>query len=107
MIVADLIKTMDLKVITGNDLSTEITGVYTGDLLSHVMSKAQSQNIWITVQTNINIVAVASLCEVSCIVLPENITPTEETIHKAEEEGIVILSFPMSTYNFITEFNKI
>ena len=51
----------------------EIDGVYIGDLLSWVMGRAQSGNVWITIMSNINIVAVASLADTSCIILAEDV----------------------------------
>lgn len=107
MTIADLVNKLGLEVITGNDLSTETDGVYIGDLLSHVMSRAQQGNIWLTVQTNVNIVAVASLCDVACIVLPEGIKPDSAALQKAEAEGVIMLSYAGTAFEFITEYNKI
>lgn len=102
-----IVNELGVKVISGKDLSAEASGVYVCDLLSHVMTKAQPGNIWITVQTNVNIVAVATLCEVSCILIPENIKPDDTTVKKAEAEDVTILSTSMSAYQFITEYNKL
>jgi hypothetical protein len=66
--------------------------------LSWVMSHAEKGNAWITVLTNLNVVAVALLTEVSCIIVPENIKVEEPTIMKAQQEGIVILSTFKTTY---------
>ena len=104
--IADLVKKLRLEVLSGNDLSADIDGVYIGDLLSHVMSKAQQGNIWLTVQTNVNIVAVASLCDVACIILPEGIKPDSAALQKAEAEEIIILSYTGTAFEFITEYNK-
>ena len=60
----------------------EVTGCYIGDLLSWVMSKAQPGNIWITVQTNINILAVATLADTACIVIPEDIKVDDMTLKR-------------------------
>lgn len=76
----------------------ELTGVYIGDLLSWVMSHADKGDLWITVHTHTNIVAVALLAEIACIVIPEDIKVEEETIKKANEEGIPILSTSMNSY---------
>ena len=65
MKISDIIEPLELKCVTEGDNSRDITGCYIGDLLSWVMSKAQSGNIWITIMTNVNIVAVASLTDVA------------------------------------------
>jgi hypothetical protein len=46
-----------------SDGEKEITGGYTGDLLSWVMGRASCGNAWITIMSNINIIAVASLLD--------------------------------------------
>lgn len=76
----------------------EIKGVYCCDLLSWVMSHAKEGDAWITVQTHTNIVAVASLLEIGCIIIPEGIEVDDETIEKANEEDVVILSTTMNNY---------
>lgn len=99
MTVGELAKKLDLEVLTGYDnLNKEITGVYVCDLLSWVMSHAEKGNIWITIHNHINIVAVALLTEISCILIPENIDVEERTLTKAKEEGVVILRSHLSAY---------
>ena len=51
----------------------KVTGAYCGDLLSWVMSRANSGSAWITIMTSINAVAVACLADVSCIVLAKGV----------------------------------
>jgi hypothetical protein len=53
---------------------------------------------WITVQTHMNVIAVATLHEMSCIVIPENGRIAPDVAQKAEEEGIAVLSAPMTAY---------
>ena len=76
----------------------EVSGVYIGDLLSWVMGKANSDYVWITIMSNINIVAVASLADVSCILLAEGVCIDEEIINVANDKGINILSTELSAY---------
>lgn len=82
----------------GADLTREINSVYIGDLLSWVMSHSEHNCAWITVQTHINIVAVAVLLDMSCIILPEGCKPEEDTLAKAREENIPILTSPWTAY---------
>jgi hypothetical protein len=65
---------LGLKVLTDGDLSErEVSGCYIGDLLSWVMGRASSGDVWITIMNNINIVAVASLTDCACILLCEGV----------------------------------
>ncbi|HOQ07543.1 MAG TPA: DRTGG domain-containing protein [Clostridiales bacterium] len=99
MKVAELAAKLDAKVLTGeNGTDREIKGVYCCDLLSWVMSHAGKSSAWITVHTHMNIVAVAVLTELSCIILPEGIEAEEATVSKAAEEGIPILSTGLTAY---------
>lgn len=81
------------------DDSREIEGVYIGDLLSWVMGNAQSGDAWITIMSNINILAVASLTDVSCIVLAEGVTLESDVIATAKEKEINIVSSSFSAYD--------
>lgn len=99
MKVKELVEKLDLKVLSGeNGLDREIEGCYVSDLLSDVMGNADSGNIWITLQTHKNVMAVASLKELSCIILVKNFSPNEDTINQSNEEEIPILQTSMSTY---------
>ncbi len=77
----------------------EVSGAYIGDLLSWVMGRASAGNVWITIMSNINIVAVATLSDASCILLAEGVTLDDEIISLADSKGINILSSPLSAYD--------
>ncbi len=97
MLLKDLIEKTDFKLLSGDE-NKEINGCYIGDLLSLAMSKVQKDNIWITIQSNINIVAVASLTEAGCILICEGFTPDDGVLQRAENEGITLLISDMSAY---------
>lgn len=106
MKVSELIEKLNLTVKTeGTD--KEITGCYTGDLLSLAMSHVESGNIWVTVQTNINTVAVASLTDAACIILPENLAPDENAKVKADGEEVYILSSEKTTYELCAQISRL
>lgn len=77
MNVSDLVKALDLKVVS-KTTEKEVSGCYIGDLLSLAMSKVASGNVWITIQTNINVAAVASLTDAACVIIADGITPTRQ-----------------------------
>lgn len=74
---------------------------YTCDLLSHVMSHGVAGMAWITVQTHMNVVAVATLLEFSCIVIPEGIAVDQTIVDRAAQEGVAMLSTPKSAYEIV------
>ncbi len=99
MTVESLVKGTDFSVVCMPSPDKEVNGAYIGDLLSWVMGKAEPDNVWITIMSNINIVAVASLVDVSCIVLAEGVSPDEDALMAAQAKGINILSTSQSAYD--------
>jgi len=73
-------------------------GVYIGDLLSLVMGRAKADDVWITIQGHLNIIAVASLVDIAGIVVVEGMEIDDETIEKAKEEEICLIKTQKSAY---------
>ncbi len=99
MKVSELITGGSFTPISLPDDSRDIEGVYIGDLLSWVMGRAKANDAWITIMSNINIVAVASLADVSCIILAEGVSLSEDIIKTAESKGINILASEHNAYD--------
>ena len=68
------------------------------DLLSWVMARGSIGCAWVTVQTHLNVIAVASLHEMACVIWPERVEVSEESLAKADEVGIAVISSPLSAY---------
>ena len=92
MTVSELAKSCEFEVVALPD-DRDVSGCYMGDLLSWVMGRAEPKNVWITIMSNINIVAVASLTDVACIILAENVQLDEAVITLANDKGVNILSY--------------
>ena len=89
----EIIEKLQLKVLTGQDkLHVEVTGGYTSDLLSDVIANSKQGNLWITLQIHQNIIAVAKLKDLAGIIIVNNREPDEETLQKAKEENVPLLS---------------
>ncbi|MBR3841404.1 MAG: hypothetical protein IKM20_09730 [Erysipelotrichales bacterium] len=88
-------------------LNKNVDSLYIGDLLSWVMGHAEADQAWLTVQSHINIIAVALLKEVACVVIIEDAEIPQETLDKANEEHLAILSTPLTAYEFVTKFNTV
>ena len=99
MNVSELAKAMDLKIVCGGaGLERGLQGCYIGDLLSLAMSRVQKDNVWITIQTNINVAAVATLTEAGCVLLCDGFLPDDNMRQKAEQEEIAVLSSEKTAY---------
>lgn len=103
MTVNDFISRLDLEVLHLDDGEREITGGYTGDLLSWVMSRAQSGDAWVTIMTNINVIAVASLTDVACVIIAENAEVAPEIIERAKGQGINLLRTEKTAWRVCSE----
>jgi len=79
-------------------LDQDITGGYAGDLLSDVIANGQAGNLWVTMQVHVNIVAVAVLKELSAIIIVNGRQPADETVKKAGEENVPILSSTLPAF---------
>ena len=99
MQVKEFVEKTGLKVYGSQEaLEKEISGVFVGDLLSWVMGNCEANQVWITVQSHLNIVAVSALKEISCLVIAHGAEVEEETINKAVEENIAICTSDLSAY---------
>ena len=107
MTVNELIEKSSFNAVCVPSGEHEVSGAYTGDLLSWVMGNSEADNVWITIMTNQNIIAVASLIDLSCIVICEGSEIDAELVKTAEEKGINILSSPKSAYQTCVELSGI
>ena len=97
-----IVDEIGLEVITGGDLlQSEIAHGYASDLMSDVIANAQPGDIWVTLQVHVNVVAVASMREISAVVLTRARRPLPETEEKAREEKIPILVSDLSAFEVI------
>lgn len=88
MKVNKLINELSLEILNLEDEERTVESGYCGDLLSWVMGRATSGCAWVTIMTNVNIVAVASLTDAACVILAENVEIDPSVIEKAKEQGI-------------------
>ena len=107
MTVESLVKDCGFEVVCIPSPERVAEGAYIGDLLSWVMGKADSNNVWITIMSNINVIAVATLADVSCIVLAEGVTLDPEIVATAEAKGVNVLSSPLSAYEIAKKLSGI
>ncbi len=99
MTIKELVEKMNLAVFCGEEnLGTEIKGGYVSDLLSDVMGFAREGNAWVTLQTHKNVIAIASLKELACVILVKGNKPDDDMLEQAKEEGIPVLGTEEQTF---------
>ncbi|MBQ1838886.1 MAG: hypothetical protein II127_04645 [Ruminococcus sp.] len=105
MTVKDLIERLNLTIMVEGELDREVTDCYIGDLLSWVMGRAPMDSAWLTVMGNINSIAVATLADVSCIILVENAALDDAARQKAEIHGVTILQTEENSYSLAVKIS--
>lgn len=106
MTVGELVQKENFEVLSEGDFSAEIKGCYCSDLLSHCMANIDTGNVWITVQTNINIVAIATLTEPSCIIIAQGMEMSGDVLDKAKDENVTILRSKLAAYELCVMLGK-
>lgn len=99
MTVKELIENLDIHLISGdNGLQNTISGGYVSDLLSDVMGRAKEGEVWITLQTHKNVIAIASLKDLAAVILVRGLLPDEDAMNQSNLENIPVLSTPLTAF---------
>lgn len=107
MKVSKIVEALSLEILTFPDPNAEVSGGYVGDLLSWVMGRAEADQVWITIMTNINIIAVASLAGVGAVIIAEGSEVAEDVKAKAGEQGINLLRSGNSAFDVAIAVGKL
>lgn len=106
MTVNDICEKIEAVAVCG-DVSKSFDGVYVGDLLSRAMSHVTFDNLWITIMSNVNVVAVATLTEPAAVILAEDVMLQADALAGAQENGITVLRSPLSAFEICARLHQI
>jgi hypothetical protein len=107
MTVSELQQQLNLEILSLPTPEREIKGGYTGDLLSFVMGSARSGDAWITIMSNINVIAVATLTDVSCVILACDTKLDPGVKERAELQEVNVLSSPLSAFDLCARISEL
>lgn len=95
-----IIEALNLKILTEpQDFANAVPhSGYASDMLSCVLAGAKSHDLWITLQSHANVVAVAAMLDLSAVILTENVQPDAEVLARANQQGVTLLSTTLTTY---------
>ncbi len=102
----EIIEKMNLQALTKLE-AKNVQGVFISDLLSDVMTSANAGDLWLTVQTHHNIIAVANLVNISAIIVTHGKKVPEETVSLGNRYHVVILSTTNSIFDTAAKLNAI
>jgi len=104
----EIVEKLNLRVVCdGGDLDREIAGGYASDLMSDAIAHAEPGDIWVTLQVHMHVVAIASMKDVSAILLTENRSPNEDTLETAREEAIPIVTSELGAFEVIGQLHDL
>jgi len=104
----EIVERLGLEVLCGDEpLDREVTGGYSGDLLSDVIANSKGGYVWITMQVHVNIVAVAVLKELAAIIIVQGRAVAEETLKKAREENVTLLISQRPAFETAGKLNRL
>lgn len=92
MTVSELCQELSAEIHAAGNGEREVTGVTAGDLLSFVMSAASEGEVWVTIQTHLNVAAVAVLKDLPMIIIASGRPASPELVSRCEEENICVAS---------------
>ena len=107
MTVKQLAEKFGYRVLCMPDETREVVGGYAGDLLSWVMGRLDADNAWVTIMSNVNIIAVATLADPSCIILSEGVELEEDVLNRAKQQGINVLTTAKTTFSVCADIGSI
>jgi hypothetical protein len=98
MTVHDVIESLGAEVAVDGDRTRLVTSGYACDLLSEVIAKAAPGSVWATIQTHINVIAVAAMVGISIVVVCDGRSCESDVVERAAKEHLTILYSRDSAY---------
>jgi hypothetical protein len=96
--VREICEALNAVVHVAGDQSRVVARAAVGDLLSFVMGGDSDGAAWVTIQTHLNVAAVAVLKEMPIIIIAAGRTPAPDLIDRCDAEGIALATSPRSIF---------
>ena len=107
MTVKNFAESMGYDIVVMPEPEREITGGYAGDLLSWVMGRLPEGSAWVTIMSNVNVVAVATLSDPACVILSEGVSPDDGVVQKADIQGVNILRTGKDSFSVCADIRSV
>lgn len=103
----EICSALNADVQTAGDADREINSVIAGDLLSFVMGTVDEGAAWVTIQTHLNVAAVAVLKDLPLILIASGRQAAPELIERCARENICVAVCPHSVYEICGILSKL
>ncbi|MBN1351427.1 serine kinase [candidate division KSB1 bacterium] len=102
MKIRDMIDTLELELCTGeNNLDTEVGRGYASDILSDVMAKTTSGDIWVTNQAHENVIAMVFFKRLAGVIIAGNVRPDDEALEKAKKNNVTVFVSKLDAFEIV------
>jgi hypothetical protein len=78
----------------------DLSGVYISDMVSDIITGAQSGCVLVTLQTHKSLVAAANLVDAAMVVVAHGKRPGDDVIELADRAGLALFSSPDDTWAY-------
>ena len=91
MTIREAAATLEAEILHDQFEDAELSGAYTSDLLSDALANCKKGGALITIQAHKNTVAVATVADISAIIICNSRPVPEDMLTAAKEHGIAVL----------------
>ena len=103
----ELAQKLNLEILAIPNANKSIESCYTGDLLSWVMSHAESNSAWVTIITSQNICAVAVLIDIGCVIIAEGAEVSGELVKLSINKEVNLFRSELSAAKLCALIDKL
>ena len=107
MTAKELADKLELEIIFDSGDDREVNSCYIGDLLSWVMGKAKADSVWVTIMSNVNVAAVATLTDMSVVIFAESVEPDKDLCDKMAKSDTLYCKSPLSAYELAWRIKEV
>jgi predicted transcriptional regulator len=81
----------------------DVSGVYISDMVSDIITGAQSGCVLVTLQTHKSLIAAANLVDAALVVVTHGKRPGDDVVQLADKAGIALFSSPVDTWRYAVQ----
>jgi len=99
MMISEVVERTGLKALNAAD-DADVAGVYISDMVSDIITGAQSGCILVTLQTHKSLIAAANLVDAGMVVVAHGKEPPADVVELADKAGIALFSTTDDTWSY-------
>ncbi|MDR1020338.1 MAG: serine kinase [Synergistaceae bacterium] len=105
--ISEICAEIGARVYSEGDMARAVERAAVGDLLSFVMGSDADGAAWITVQTHLNVAAVAVLKDIPVIIIASGREPAADLTERCQTEGIALVSAAHPVFDICVKLGRL